>query len=225
MTDDGRPRERSAKHIGELAILRELGAVPEMAKWTDEQWAAHDAEIQRRAVAELPARPKHNLETYGWPKRVCRDALAADLEMPATKRMLATDVRERNVVVLVGPRGCGKTVAAACWALTREAPPLFIRAASFAARGRYDEEQRSEWTNARALVLDDLGVEYADEKGSFLTDLDELIDTYHGAMKPLIITTNATLADFTDRYKARIVDRLAQSSTWITVNTPSLRRA
>jgi DNA replication protein DnaC len=72
-------------------------------------------------------------------------------------------------------------------------------------------------------VLDDLGSEYADAKGNFLVNLDELIDTFYGDKRPLLITTNCTDSEFKQRYGARIVDRIRECGSFYGIRTASLR--
>lgn len=182
--------------------------------WTDEQWAEHDARVAAANPVATVALPRATLDQFGWPARALRDARSADRARPSCARILANDFGRTNVVVLSGPSGCGKTVAAACWALDRGQRTRFVRAATFAAASRYDAEQRSLWYDADALVLDDLGAEYLDAKGSFLVDLDELVDTYYGDLRPLVITTNAQKPAFAARYGERVMDRLRQCATW-----------
>ena len=75
------------------------------------------------------------------------------------------------------------------------------------------------------LVLDDLGSEYMDAKGSLLTDLDELVDVFYGSLRRrLIITTNLTAAGFKTKYGDRIVSRMRDAGVWIELDAPSLRR-
>ena len=49
------------------------------------------------------------------------------------------------------------------------------------------------------LVLDDLGVEYADDKGSFRVDFDELMDMRWKSNSATLITTNLNQGDFQKR--------------------------
>ena len=100
-----------------------------------------------------------------------------------------------------------------------------LRAAKFAANSRYDADAREAWMLAPALVLDDLGAEYLDAKGSFLVDLDELIDTFYGDGRPLVITTNTDAAAFKARYGERIVDRLRECGVWLSIADGSMRGA
>lgn len=208
-----------------------LVLVPGSENWTDEQWAEHDARIAARRAEEEreEARDRERalvarMADAGWPRRAIEAAQAADAKKPAVERVLRWDAESECVLVLSGPPGCGKTTAACVWALRQSWPPAFLRATTFAASSRYDHERRSAWLGASALVLDDLGSEYADTKGNFLVDLDELMDTFYGDKRPLIITTNCQLEDFKSRYGARIVDRLRECGSWYSVSGQSLRR-
>lgn len=204
---------------------------PESSTWTDEQWAEHDAKVakQREADAAKHAvddrkRKFERLVSNGWPKRALEAAEHADKTKPALQRVVEWNIASECVLVLSGPPGCGKTTAAAHWAVSRAFEPQFLRATSFAASSRYDHEQRSQWLDANALVLDDLGSEYADTKGNFLVDFDELMDTFYGDKRPLLITTNCTQPDFKQRYGSRVVDRLRECGAWFSVSGASLRR-
>lgn len=194
-----------------------------MTDWTDEQWAAHDARVaaERARALSLSAvtLAAPNLEELGWPSHALRAARGADEKWDTTRRMLGHKFSERSVVVLSGFAGCGKTVAAAAWAIRSGLRVCFLRAATFAASSRYDDDLRAERFNAPALVLDDLGAEYLDAKGSFLVDLDELVDTYYGNERPLVITTNLTAGEFKARYGARIERRIRECGVWFSAST------
>jgi len=101
--------------------------------------------------------------------------------------------------------------------------PLFLRASTFAATSRYDAKHRETVFAAPALVLDDLGAEYLDDKGSFLVDLDELIDTFYANRRPLLITTNLDRDRFYQRYGSRIRDRLRECGAFWETKSGSLR--
>ena len=136
--------------------------------------------------------------------------------------------RREGIVVLAGATGCGKTVAAAWLAVQRSAQsfafePTFLRASELATMSRYDAEARARWHRPRWLLLDDLGAEYLDAKGSFRADLDELVDVYYAEGRTLIVTTNCTAEEFRARYGARVVDRLRECGTWIAIAGGSLR--
>lgn len=195
--------------------------------WTDDQWAAREEEVRAQiADRDAPGRARR-IETVlvklGWPARAVEAAKKADPKRGAVEPLMNVDFAATNIVVLAGAPGCGKTVGAAHWAMTRSHGASFLRASTFAASSRYSAEDRKIWFDASALVLDDLGAEYLDAKGSFLVDLDELVDTYYGNLKPLVVTTNATTKQFVDRYGERVRDRLRESARWISIGTPSLR--
>lgn len=212
------------------AMVAKFGP-PGSRDWTDEQWAEHDAKIaaaraQHDAEEQDRAlkRTREAVVAAGFPRRAVEAADAADVTAAAITRVREWKCAVENVLVLSGSPGCGKTVAATWWALRQSWAPVFMRATAFAASSRYDDEKRSTWHDAQSLVLDDLGTEYADTKGNFLVDLDELIDTYYGSRKPLLITTNCTADDFKKRYGARIVDRLRECGSWFSVSAASMRR-
>lgn len=197
---------------------------------TEEQWAEHDARVaaeqakrDRERTERLENERMTRLAATGIPRRALEIAKAC-AETAAIAELRKWNFERANVVVLSGPPGCGKSVAAAWWALNSNTLPTWVRATTFAATSRFDRDKRDEWLRAGALVLDDLGTEYIDAKGSFLTDLDELIDTYYGDRAPLVITTNCRFAEFKERYGARILDRLTECGKWISVLSTSLRR-
>ncbi len=61
---------------------------------------------------------------------------------------------------------------------------------------------------APVLALDDLAVEFLDDKGMFEFVLDALLDARWSAELPTVITTNLNLAEFSERFGERIVSRL-----------------
>lgn len=211
------------------SISEALGTVVPIAssEWTDEQWAEHDAKVaeaRARSEQENPNAKILAMSAAGWPERAVRAAIAADITRPAVKLLGGADLGKANVIVLSGSPGCGKTVASAKWGLARRHPPRFLRASTFAASSRYSAEDRKLWFEASSLVLDDLGSEYLDAKGSFLVDLDELIDTFYGDLRPLVITTNCRKPTFEQRYGERVMDRLRECATWFSIGEASLRR-
>lgn len=204
----------------------------EQKTWTDEQWSIHDEKVaQQRAreVAEAAARDRRStisrMASNGFPHRALEAAEAADLEADALARIRDWRHTEHSLLVLSGAAGCGKTVAATWWALNRCSAATFLRSTSFASSSRYDHEQRRKWLSAQAMVLDDLGTEYADAKGNFQVDLDELIDTFYGDSKPLIITTNCSTETFKARYGERVVDRVRECGKWLSIASKSMRGA
>jgi DNA replication protein DnaC len=215
--------------IGEAATIGEIVDIP-LPSLTEEQWAAREADLaaraetEARAAAELRSRHRRaKLRAAGFPERAIDYAMVADETASSIVRVRAWDPGKESVLVISGSRGCGKTVAATWWAMQRDPVPMFTRAASFAASSRYDRGPRDALLAARALVLDDLGTEFLDSKGSFLVDLDELIDVFYGDYKPLLITTNATLDTFRSRVGERITDRIRECGAFWSTRDESRR--
>lgn len=197
------------------------------AGWTDEQWAEHDAHIAAERQAGL-ARGwrahdmRAGMHRGGFPLRAI-DAAMAPTDTAAMRVLASHAWDARPIVVLAGKVGCGKTVAATAHFLGLGGA-VFIRATEFAAASRYDAEARKRLASARGVLLDDLGQEFNDAKGSFLTDLQELVDVCYGDYKPLIITTNLEAKEFAARVGNRIVDRIRECGAFLVVEGETLRR-
>lgn len=198
---------------------------------SEAEWAARDAEIAKRHAEEESAREaakiaarRRDFFERGFTVRALEAAQSADEAKPAISRVKAWDTNAESILVLSGPAGCGKTVAATWWAWNRAPWAAFVRSTTFAASSRYNNEKRDAWFASGAIVLDDLGTEYADAKGNYQVDLDELVDVFYGDRRPLIITTNCTLAEFKARYGSRITDRVRECGSWFSISSESLRR-
>ncbi len=187
-----------------------------------------DNEKERRADR---ARQRLSAFRKAVPQRAGEIAAATTTYVPAVASMAnwhAATKDKGGIAVLSGVTGAGKTVAAAWYVYQivvteqRWAFP-FIRAAELATLSRYGGE-RDKYLDAERLVIDDLGSEYLDAKGSFLVDLDELVDRFYAGKRHLVITTNCTKATFKKRYGERITDRLRECGTWIAVTGESRRK-
>lgn len=200
--------------------------LPGLSAMTDEQWAEHDARIEAEKLAArrpmLRVDMREDLRLGGFPARAV-DVALEEGSTSASDVLGAHDFGDRCVVVLAGKVGCGKTVAATRWFAGKQGC-LFLRATEFAAGSRYDADLRRRIAAASGILLDDLGQEFADVKGSFLTDLQELIDICYGDYKPLIITTNLAGKDFAARYGERIADRLRECGRYLIADGHSLRK-
>jgi len=124
------------------------------------------------------------------------------------------------LVVLQGGVGCGKSCAAAVWAAENNAH--WITAKALARGSAYDDASKK-LERYRHLVIDDLGTEYADAKGFFLSNLDGLIDARYADDLPTIITTNVAAEEFKQRYGDRIADRIRHTRGWVEIGGTSLR--
>lgn len=160
----------------------------------------------------------------GWPKLAMEHALEP-VETEALEAVRSWSPSTRNMLVLVGDRGSGKTVAAT-WRALRDPRPSFYsfaHAGEVARLGRYSREWATVM-NAPALCLDDVGSEYLDKHGSFASDFEELLNKFYSMKRPLVITVNITAKEFGTRYGGRVVDRLVEAGRWVTIRDSSMRR-
>lgn len=205
---------------------------------TDAEYrVAHEAKERAAAAEKLKAERAERvsalrlmLRTGQFPERAIEPALLNSqretLAMGHVRRFAAQD--SRSLLVLAGGVGSGKTTAAAWLAAHLGKRSEFIRAAHLESAGRYDKELRQRWMDARLLVVDDLGAEYADSKGNFLVELDELMDFYYGNRRVLVVTTNLSISEFKNRYggdSGRIASRIRESGVWGDCGAVDLRRA
>lgn len=143
-----------------------------------------------------------------------------------------------TMLVLAGPKGVGKTVAAA-YAMMKAEPepppgfrvwpsdksPRFRHVSEIAELGLYgkDEERkaRGEIKNTKCLVVDDVGVEYLND--AFLALWDSIVNHRYGQLGFTIFTTNLTHEQFATRYGARVFDRIRGRGEWFDIDGESLR--
>lgn len=198
----------------------------------DPEWLEHQArhEFDRRTESMRErARERRALYEHTLPRRAFEAALTADERAPAIVAIRDWDDSDDggSILLLTGGVGCGKTVAAAWWCwfvVASHTPPTWITAAAFARLSRYSDE-RAALVKATELVVDDLGSEYLDPKGSLAADVDELIDSFYSRpSSALVITSNCTASELRSRYGERFVDRIREAGTHSPVLGPSLRR-
>lgn len=163
--------------------LVQAGDCPLRLRLEREAAARRRAEASARAVLDEATR-------LGIPERVwsllgigCQPvALVESTALLAVREMRGT------FLVLVGPTGTGKTVAAAWWAWTRRG--RVVKASRLARMSWYDEARVDALIGAPALVVDELGTECDDAKGVWRSRLDELCDARYDARRPTVITSN-----------------------------------
>jgi chromosomal replication initiation ATPase DnaA len=160
----------------------------------------------------------------GMPRRVADIVVSGRAESTAALRAAKAwwGQRERTILVLSGPRGCGKTVAAG-WVCAQESNAEFLPASQLARIGLYDEQRFRALRAWRVLVLDDLGLEYSDQKGAFLSLLDALVDARSADESRTVITTNLPSQEFVMRYGERIADRMREAGLFVEIADASLR--
>lgn len=152
------------------------------------------------------------------------------LEMPAV------------LIVLSGGTGTGKTTATSWWLWGWHRDPanwpevsewgtqpkcrgsaVFVTAAALARWGRYNEAEMDTILRATLLAIDDLGSEYLDTKGAYLSLLDEIVNERYANRRPTVLTTNLNVNDFRERYGERIADRIRESGRFEALGDDSMR--
>lgn len=193
-----------------------------------EERARHEADAEAKRVRDL----RHELADHGAPAKDLDRALSGELvDTEAVRAVRTAHERGSTLVAISGPPGVGKTTAAAWWIL-RGFPPaplrtirprLFVRAAALSRWPRFDEDRMRDLERAAALVIDDLGVEFDDEKGAFRSLLDDVIDGRYAATLPTLITTNSSGDAFAKRYGERIRDRIREAGDFVALRGESMR--
>jgi DNA replication protein DnaC len=156
---------------------------------------------------------KHN--QYPIPKRYLEPAAIASLASvhPEAQRF-ARDWSGTSGAVLVGPTGCGKTLAAAvaCVRVRKiqgedsNTWVKWIRADELSRllSERNSGESIQELKVARVLVIDELGYERFPEL------ILEVLGARHDASRPTVVTSGLTLPMLLERYSGAVVRRVTE---------------
>lgn len=235
--------------------VAKLGATFARQREALRAWEAANPEVASAwddAMLEYQAREKarHEAAKAARFDDAVRQALR-DAQMPLralqrlhgardTEALRATSAAPSSVMLLSGPAGTGKTVAAVAMAhrhmtkamqdnpeRTKENPQrtaLFIRAVTAARMSAYGAETHDavgQITSTRLLILDDLGAEFASPVWDML--LFEILDVRHGDMRPTIITTNLGRDALRERYGQRFAERIREGGSVHYLNGDSMR--
>lgn len=149
------------------------------AKAVEKQWASRDVEVRLRELLSRGCPRVHA-------RKIAEESLEASPYIEAVEGFLTGD---KTILVLSGGVGCGKTQAA-CMAFNLASDVLFVRAGSLNRISMYDAEEMARLHSASVLIIDDVGIEYADRKGFLLALLDDMIDPRYSEGRHTIITTN-----------------------------------
>lgn len=196
-------------------IMRRLGSTRYTA---DIDRQAADIEANLRAKDRVQRRTE-KLRAMGAP-----DYLAGQL---ATRhRTLATNAvlgLGAGIVVLSGPVGTGKSLAALGWLMSAPDPVLYLQASGLTEIRPWAKKP---WVGRRSIVVDDLGTEHKAAAGL----VDELVLYVHGRRNAtLVLTTNLLAHDtperqgFNSRYGARVARRIRErpalaNKPWVTIS-------
>lgn len=209
--------------MSELAgdIIDKLQLSPEAVAAAEQRAKEHEDKER----ADEIMRRKKALVAMGMPVKDVE--LVVLLELQDTEAMLTvkrhTDTR--GPIVLSGQRGCGKTTAAAWW-LAQPGPrseylellnPVFFSINRLQRVSRWDDKTMAPIESARRLVIDDLGSEFVDNKGSIASLLDGLINERYANMQPTLITTNLKGEDFKRTYGERIARRIREKGEFVAI--------
>jgi DNA replication protein DnaC len=165
------------------------------------------------------------LTRRGIPERTALAAVGAS----ETEAVKSTFGAGEGLVVLAGHAGVGKSVAACMWLVdSAKAKPecmRWIQSGDLARGFAYDADAFDSIANVWALVIDDFGVEYLDEKGRFKTTLEEVLSRRFARMRRTVLTTNIVdPSAFAERYGERIASRIHEDGAFIVCGGPDLRR-
>jgi hypothetical protein len=191
------------------------------------------AKFEAEQAAKEATRIADVLDGWGVPKRI-----RLTLAQPQTTKAIETvadwiAAGERAwCLILSADKGLGKSTAAGWWLAqvakaAEVAPSPFRRwwpAAEIAALDFYGEDYKR-LCECASLVIDDLGVEYSDQKGAFQAKLDRLLDARYREFRRTLITTNLAGKDFAERYGGRILDRMREGAVWAGIKGQSMRGA
>lgn len=206
--------------------------------YTPEQQAADEArEAARLRDHMLELAPRDT----GVPARqfaLWRSGLA---ETKATAAIAEAERAGSVITVLAGPPGVGKTAAAAGWLLDAFTDPSawascaagcvpvgcpsceWVTGPQLARWPRFEAREMDRLLRSRRLVLDDMGVEYADQKGNLLAIIEELIDARYANNLPVVITCNLNAEGFASRYGQRITDRIRECGRFVGLTGKTMR--
>lgn len=229
------PAGELVQRLAGLGLNLDEGAIERMDAAGREAAAAREAREARESIEARNAR----LVSYGMPTRDLESMTMATLDDGDAKRAIDRFVerhsalRKQHVLVISGAPGSGKTCAAAYWLTLRGAKhphvatrePLFMTAAKIARTSSFDDTKLERIELAEKLVIDDLGVEYADDKGALASKLDMIIDARYEHLLPTVITTNLDAQRFKSRVGARIVSRLEETGHFASVTGAYRKRA
>lgn len=181
-------------------------------------------EARKQAELDRQDRVRRIVETRGVPHRQAMRLLFGDVEESDALRIYRKwhqQSQPGSILVLAGPLGSGKTLAAAqavidgpprsyygrAWPAVLH--PRFIDVGQLQSMGLYDRSgDYNVLCRCSVLAIDDLGREYVDQPGVLLSLIDGLIDRRYRGCGWTIMTTNLPRREFEKRYGGRVMHRL-----------------
>lgn len=161
------------------------------------------------------------LRRMGLPTKIA--TMVANNLVHSTPAVLALEQRKAmRLIVLAGNTGTGKTVAA-CSLFTGKHTGFIMRATELVELGKSygDRETLKKARSCGILLLDDLGVEYQDERMS--SRLDDILDARINHRLMTVVTTNMTAQEFQRRYAERVWSRIHEHGDYVELDAPDMR--
>ena len=188
-----------------------------------------DATEERLIAAGVPLQERRLLLAHARGVAALRPTWA----ISAIKAWVAGDRREFDVapakgivrgderlVVLAGPPGVGKTLAA-CYALARRGG-VYVRAYAFASVDGVNLDAVK--AQRRVVVIDQLDFDGAGVPPYAAQQLRDVIDARYAEVRPTILCANMPRPEFDRIFGATMADRLAGGGTWIALEGRSQRK-
>lgn len=222
------------------ALADTLATIERLAAISAQREREHPELVEQRerdAQTEVTRIASQILLDHGVPARVVRELAAGKWrETSAVVKVRAWHSMRSWCAVFGGDFGVGKSFAAALWLwlIAKEAaeakrlsayraPECWRSAADLARIGNYDRNAFNEVARLPALVIDDLGAEFNDGKGSFLAFVGDLLNERQANERRTLITTNLDGRAFKDRYGQRIIERIKEGGIFEGVTGPYMR--
>lgn len=149
-----------------------------------------------------------------------RDPIGCDA-LTAVRELLARP--SGGIVVLAGGLGTRKT-GSACWLLGQVEDGMYTKASHLLSIAMKDHETHLRLSRARAVVLDDLGIEVLDREGYWLATFTSLFDDWCYSQCWAVLTCNLTVDQFRQRYGERVVDRIRERGDFVLIGGESVRK-
>lgn len=205
---------------------------------TPEEWAEHDAEVERMEREQAAAERLERFKKSGVPERYQLESLETyRTENEAQKKaaayakgfLQAIKCGVFKSLVMLGNAGVGKThlscgIVRAYGGKYRTAPEIveeIRRAKSFSA-DKNEGDIIDYYGHVSLLVIDEIGrgINSTDEKYM----LYQVLNARYNTRKPTILISNHTKADFLQYVGVAAADRLVESAEIVEINGASYRR-
>lgn len=210
-------------------LLRRIASDPGGHRVRDDDVARYEARRVRRERRErLTALGLDAVLSDEGRALAVDDSWASTAALERVRRWVAyqagTRARgSRPIVVMLGPVGCGKTLAGA-WLLMSQGG-RYVSASELAAlqvaRWGAERERYAALLGSRVLVVDELGMEAGP---GAVAAVHEVVDRRQSSPRLTLFLGNVRREELARRYDARTIDRLRACASVIELEGESMRR-